>query len=90
MNDLPSEFKVEPELALVAGHDGLDIVKRILKQSADHLSKFGVLVCEVGNSSVALQERYPQIPFKWINFKQGGDGVFMLTKKQLIEFNDII
>jgi len=90
MNDLPSEFKVEPELALVAGNDGLDIVKRILKQSADHLSKFGVLVCEVGNSSVALQERYPQIPFKWINFKQGGDGVFMLTKKQLIEFNDII
>ncbi|WP_392551858.1 50S ribosomal protein L3 N(5)-glutamine methyltransferase [Orbus wheelerorum] len=90
MDDLPSEFKIEPELALIAGYDGLDIVKRILKQSADHLSKFGVLICEVGNSSVALQEQYPQIPFKWLSFKQGGDGVFMLTKKQLVEFNDII
>lgn len=89
MSDLPEEFKVEPELALVAGHDGLDIVTRILKESADHLSKFGVLICEVGNSSVALQARYPQVPFKWIEFAHGGDGVFMLTKKQLIEFNDI-
>lgn len=90
MDDLPVEFKVEPELALAAGDDGLDIVKRILKQSANHLSKFGVLVCEVGNSSVALQQQYPQIPFKWIKFNHGGDGVFMLTKKQLIEFSDIL
>lgn len=89
MDDLPLEFKTEPELALAAGNDGLDIVKRILKEAADHLSKFGVLICEVGNSSVALQQQYPQVPFKWIEFKQGGDGVFMLTKKQLIEFSDI-
>lgn len=89
MDDLPLEFKTEPELALAAGNDGLDIVKRILKDAADHLSKFGVLICEVGNSSVALQQQYPQVPFKWIEFKQGGDGVFMLTKKQLIEFSDI-
>lgn len=89
MDDLPLEFKTEPELALVAGNDGLDIVKRILKEAADHLSKFGVLICEVGNSSVALQQQYPQVPFKWVEFKHGGDGVFMLTKKQLIEFSDI-
>lgn len=89
MDDLPLEFKTEPELALAAGNDGLDIVKRILKEAADHLSKFGVLICEVGNSSVALQQQYPQVPFKWIEFKQGGDGVFMLTKKQLIELSDI-
>lgn len=89
MYDLPEEFKVEPELALAAGVDGLSIVTRILQQAADHLSKFGVLICEVGNSSVALQARYPQVPFKWINFDHGGDGVFMLTKKQLIEFSDI-
>lgn len=89
MDDLPLEFKTEPELALAAGNDGLDIVKRILKEAADHLSKFGVLICEVGNSSVALQQQYPQVPFKWIEFNHGGDGVFMLTKKQLIEFSDI-
>ncbi|RKS85175.1 [LSU ribosomal protein L3P]-glutamine N5-methyltransferase [Orbus hercynius] len=90
MDDLPLEFRTEPELALAAGNDGLDIVRRILKSSAAHLSKFGVLICEVGNSSVALQAQYPQIPFKWIKFANGGDGVFMLTKKQLIEFEDIL
>lgn len=88
MDDLPSEYQVEPELALAAGHDGLDIVKRILKDSSKHLSKFGVLICEVGNSRIALQEQYPQIPFKWLEFRQGVDGVFVLTKKQLVEFED--
>lgn len=89
MDDLPDEFKIEPELALAAGVDGLDIVIRILKQAADHLSDLGILICEVGNSSVALQKHYPQVPFKWIKFKHGGDGVFMLTKQQLIEYKDM-
>ncbi|XKM14130.1 50S ribosomal protein L3 N(5)-glutamine methyltransferase [Orbaceae bacterium ac157xtp] len=88
MSDLPQEFLVEPELALASGKDGLDIVKRILKESANHLTKFGVLICEVGNSMVALQEQYPNIPFKWITFKNGGDGVFVLTKRPLIEIQD--
>lgn len=88
MDDLPMEYKVEPELALAAGNDGLDIVKRILKESSKHLSKFGVLICEVGNSRIALEQQYPQIPFKWLTFKQGVDGVFVLTKKQLLEFED--
>lgn len=90
MADLPDEFKVEPELALAAGDDGLAIVERILQSASQYLSKFGVLVCEVGNSSVALQQKYPDIPFKWIKFSQGGDGVFMLKKQQLIECQDLI
>lgn len=90
MDDLPLEYKVEPELALVAGNDGLDIVRRILKEASKHLTKFGVLVCEVGNSRIALEEQYPQLPFKWIEFRHGVDGVFVLTKKQLIEFEDTL
>lgn len=90
MSDLPQEFHAEPKLALESGCDGLDIVKRILRESADRLSKFGVLICEVGNSAVALQAQYPQIPFKWIKFKNGGEGVFMIKKQQLIEIRDIL
>ena len=85
MADLPNEFLVEPELALAAGVDGLDIVKRILKDAPNYLSKFGVLICEVGNSWVALQAQYPNIPFKWLTFKNGGDGVFVMKKQQLID-----
>jgi ribosomal protein L3 glutamine methyltransferase len=84
MSDLPKEYVVEPKLALAAGEDGLDLVHRILEQAPDYLSDRGVLICEVGNSSVALIEQYPDAPFTWLEFKQGGDGVFMLTKTQLL------
>jgi ribosomal protein L3 glutamine methyltransferase len=85
MADLPEEFLYEPVLALEAGNDGLDIVKRILHQASNYLTPQGVLICEVGNSWVALQEQYPDVPFNWINFQNGGFGVFSLTYNQLIE-----
>ncbi|MCO6524063.1 MAG: 50S ribosomal protein L3 N(5)-glutamine methyltransferase [Candidatus Schmidhempelia sp.] len=84
MSDLPKEYVMEPKLALAAGDDGLDLVHRILEQAPDYLSERGVLICEVGNSSVALIEQYPDVPFTWIEFEHGGDGVFMLTQSQLL------
>ena len=83
IEDMPEEFRHEPMLALEAGEDGLVLVKRILAQAGEYLTKNGVLICEVGNSMVHLIEQYPTVPFKWIEFKQGGDGVFVLTKPQL-------
>lgn len=83
MADLPQEFRFEPELGLVAGNDGLDLVHRILACAPDFLADDGVLICEVGNSMVHLPERYPTIPFTWLKFAKGGDGVFMLTRQQL-------
>lgn len=84
MADLPQEFRHEPELGLAAGSDGLDLVRRILACAPDYLSDDGVLICEVGNSMVHLAEQYPDIPFVWLEFEHGGDGVFMLTKAQLL------
>ncbi|GAB1438215.1 50S ribosomal protein L3 N(5)-glutamine methyltransferase [Providencia sp.] len=85
MGDLPEEFRVEPELALAAGSDGLKLVRRILANAPRFLTDEGVLVCEVGNSMVHLIEQYPEIPFIWLDFEYGGDGVFMLTREQLVE-----
>ncbi|AFH92420.1 TPA: 50S ribosomal protein L3 N(5)-glutamine methyltransferase [Providencia stuartii] len=85
MDDLPEEFRVEPELALAAGSDGLKLVRRILANAPRFLSDEGVLICEVGNSMVHLIEQYPEIPFIWLEFEYGGDGVFMLTREQLVE-----
>ena len=89
IDDMPAEFHHEPMMALEAGQDGLILVKRILAQAADYLTDDGVLVCEVGNSMVHLIEQYPSVPFKWIDFKQGGDGVFVLTKTQLREYGHL-
>ena len=87
MGDLPDEFSYEPKLALEAGFDGLDIVKRILIDAIDYLSPQGVLVCEVGNSWVSLQEQYPQVPFNWLEFERGGLGVFSITREELIPYH---
>lgn len=89
LGDMPEEFHFEPELALGSGYDGLDITKQILANAADYLNDDGVLVCEVGNSMVHLMEQYPEVPFNWVKLKNGGLGVFTLTKAQLEEYRDL-
>lgn len=87
MSDLPEEYQHEPELALAAGADGLDLVHIILQQARQYLSDEGLLVVEVGNSWPALAARYPNLPFVWPEFKQGGHGVFVLHARDLEQLN---
>ncbi|WWO95315.1 MAG: 50S ribosomal protein L3 N(5)-glutamine methyltransferase [Candidatus Dasytiphilus stammeri] len=81
---LPPEYDFEPKLGLIAGMEGLEIIHRILLQASDYLNNNGILICEVGYHENHLIEKYPKIPFLWLEFERGGNGVFMLTKKQLI------
>ncbi|AQZ95944.1 50S ribosomal protein L3 N(5)-glutamine methyltransferase [Halopseudomonas phragmitis] len=82
MADLPDEYHHEPEMGLAAGDDGLDLVRRMLAQAADHLSEDGLLVIEVGNSMVHVATAWPDVDFEWVNFERGGHGVFVLTAEQ--------
>lgn len=85
MNSLPDEFKHEPELGLAAGTDGLKLARRILANAPHYLTDNGILICEVGNSMIHLVDQYPNIPFTWLEFENGGHGVFLLTKQQLLD-----
>ena len=84
MADLPPEFLYEPEHALAAGQDGLDLVHRILFEAPDYLSPEGLLVCEVGDSEWALKQAYPEIQFDWLRFAHGGHGIFAMTYDELM------
>jgi ribosomal protein L3 glutamine methyltransferase len=83
VQQLPDEFHHEPVLGLSAGEDGLDVVVQILKNASRHLRDNGILVVEVGCSQQALVGQYPDIPFLWLDFKHGGEGVFLLEQTQL-------
>ena len=81
---LAEEFDFEPgSLALSAGDKGLDLVLPMLLQAREHLNDEGILIVEVGYSQDALEQALPQVPFFWIDFEFGGEGVFLLTADQL-------
>ena len=86
IDDMPAEYHAEPMLGLAAGQDGLDLVGPLLAEAAEHLNEGGHLIVEVGNSWAALEDRYAKVPFTWIEFEYGGDGVFILSKEELVEF----
>lgn len=80
---LPREYQHEPSLGLEAGDQGLAIIARILEQANEFLKPDGVLIVEVGSAAQALVERFPHLPFCWLTFNRGGDGVFLLRHADL-------
>lgn len=83
MADLPAEFHHEPELALAAGDDGLELVDIMLKQAPDYLNEGGWLLVEVGNSMVHMETRFPGLNVEWQTFEHGGSGIFAVSKAEL-------
>ena len=86
LSSMPAEFHHEPEIALGSGPDGLALTRDILSGAADFLTPTGLLVVEVCNSWTALEEAYPDVPFTWVEFEQGGHGVFVLSWSELQDY----
>jgi len=85
IRDMPEEFDHEPLMGLAAGEDGLELVRIMLREAASYLEDDGYLLVEVGNSGEALEAAFPEVPFGWLQFSQGGHGVFVLSKQELID-----
>ena len=86
MASLPAEYHHEPVHALQAEDNGLALVEKIIIGAAQFLTSDGLLFVEVGNSDLAVNERWQETHFLWLDLEQGGHGIFMLTKTQCEEF----
>ncbi|MCP5357438.1 MAG: 50S ribosomal protein L3 N(5)-glutamine methyltransferase [Pseudomonadales bacterium] len=83
IDELPEEYRHEPALGLHSEDNGLAIPLQILRDAPRYLSEDGLLIMEVGYSHEALAERLPGVPFLWLEFAHGGEGIFALTARQL-------
>ena len=81
---LPAEYHREPEMSLVAGEDGLDLVIPMMLQAPEFLAEGGRVFIEVGNTDEYLANCFPEVPFEWIEFTNGGAGVYTLSREQLV------
>lgn len=81
---LAPEYHTEPRLALDGGVDGMDLVARILTEAPGHLAESGTLVCEIGGSRNEFEARFPRLSAMWPDFAHGGDGVFVVTRAELL------
>lgn len=83
MARLPAEYRHEPALALGAGDDGMDVVRRILREAKDHLTENGMIIVEVGDGLEAVEAMYPGLPLTWLTVSGGDDQVFMARAEDL-------
>lgn len=86
MADLPDEYHHEPELALAAGDDGLELVDIMLREAPQFLNDDGWLFVEVGNSEVHMTARFPGLEVMWLSFENGGQGIFAVNKATLVNY----
>ena len=82
---LPSEYRHEPAAALDGGPDGLGPTIRLLERAAAYLVPNGLLCVEVGGVATTLADRYPDLPAVWLEFERGGEGVFVVSREDLID-----
>jgi ribosomal protein L3 glutamine methyltransferase len=84
MEELPPEYRHEPALALTGGDDGLDAVRTIIRTAPRFLNPRGTLVVEVGHNRAATELAFPRLPFVWLETAEHPDGVFLLSREELI------
>ncbi len=83
MDHLPPEFEHEPAMALAAGDDGLDIVRRIIDGAKEYLNPDGGMICELGRCGPALSAAYPGMGFDWLSTENSAGEVFWVKRSGL-------
>ena len=84
MAALPAEYRAEPALALAGGSDGMDFIRTLLSQAANHLNPQAVLVLEIGHERSHFEAAFPSLEVVWLETSAGEDQVLLLTQEALL------
>lgn len=83
MDQLPPEYRHEPQMALAGGHDGMDLVRHILQEAHNYLMPGGSMFVEVGDGREVLERSFPDLPLTWLSTSAGDSMVFMVHQEDL-------
>ena len=83
MASLPAEYRHEPQMALAGGKDGMDLVRRIVKEAKHRLTAKGMLIVEIGNEFAHAETAFHDLGLTWLSTSAGDASVFLLTADQL-------
>ena len=83
MASLPAEYRHEPNMALAGGKDGMDLVRRIVKEAKHRLTAKGMLIVEIGNEFAHAETAFHDLGLTWLSTSAGDASVFLLTADQL-------
>jgi len=80
---LPAEFKQEPRLALDGGRDGLDIIRKLLRQARTRLQPHGIVLIEVGGLMAAMDREFATLEPHWLHTSDGSNCVCVIHAARL-------
>lgn len=84
MESLPAEYRHEPTMALAGGDDGMDLIRRLLRDAPNYLSEQGVLVLEIGHEYENFVNAFPELEPVWLSTANSEDQILLLTREQLV------
>jgi len=83
MEQLPPEYQHEPRVALAGGADGMELIRRIVRQAHSQLEPGGALILEVGDGRGAIERSFPELALTWLTTSAGDDMVFLAHREDL-------
>lgn len=89
MADLPPEYLAEPKIALdgnlSGGTDGMDFVRVLLSQAAQHMNPGAVMLLEIGNERPFFEAAFPALEVVWLETSAGDDQVLLIPREALTQ-----
>jgi ribosomal protein L3 glutamine methyltransferase len=86
MQALPEEYRAEPALALAGGEDGMDLVRKIMREAPKHMTVDAVLVLEIGNERPHFEHAFRRLEVAWLQTSAGDDQVLLATRESLAKY----